>query len=43
MYKRQVDDYVVFSNKAASLLSFVEDYEQKNLLKNNPGFENAVR
>ena len=40
--KNFVDDYVVFSNKAASLLSFVEDYEQKNLLKNNPGSENAL-
>lgn len=41
-YYTYVDDYVVFSNKAASLLSFVEDYEQKNLLKNNSGFENAL-
>ena len=24
------------------MLSFVEDYEQKNLLKNNPGFKNAL-
>lgn len=30
-----------FSNKASSLLSFVEDYDQKNLLKDNPGFKNA--
>ena len=40
-YYTYVDDYVVFSNKAASLLSFVEDYEQKNLLKDNPGFKDA--
>ena len=40
-YYTYVDDYVVFSNKSASLLSFVEDYEQKNLLKDNPGFKNA--
>lgn len=40
-YYTYVDDYVVFSNKASSLLSFVEDYEQKNLLKDNPGFDNA--
>ena len=40
-YYTYVDDYVVFSNKAASLLSFVEDYEQKNLLKNNAGFKDA--
>lgn len=40
-YYTYVGDYVVFSNKAASLLSFVEDYEQKNLLKNNPGFKKA--
>lgn len=41
-YYTYVDDYVVFSNHASSLLSFVEDYEQKNLLKNNPGFKNAL-
>lgn len=41
-YYTYVDDYVVFSNKASSLLSFVEDYEQKNLLKNTPGFKNAL-
>ena len=29
-YYTYVDDYVVFSNKASSLLSFVEDYDQKN-------------
>ncbi|WP_291529344.1 toxin-antitoxin system YwqK family antitoxin [Bacteroides sp. UBA939] len=40
-YYTYVDDYVVFSNKASSLLSFVEDYEQKNLLGNSPGFKNA--
>ncbi|WP_455586674.1 toxin-antitoxin system YwqK family antitoxin [Bacteroides sp.] len=40
-YYTYIDDYVVFSNKASSLLSFVEDYEQKNLLKDNPGFKNA--
>ncbi len=36
-----VDDYVVFSNKSASLLSFIEDYEQKNLLKDSDGFKKA--
>lgn len=41
-YYTYVDDYVVFSNKAASLLSFVEDYEQKNTLENNAGFKNAL-
>lgn len=40
-YYTYVDDYVVFSNKASSLLSFVEDYEQKNFLKNNQGFKDA--
>lgn len=40
-YYTYVDDYVVFSNKASSLLSFVEDYEQRNLLKNNQGFKDA--
>ncbi|MDH6303585.1 hypothetical protein M2459_000481 [Parabacteroides sp. PF5-5] len=38
-YYTFIDDYVIFSNKAASLLSFIEDYEQKNLLKNDPGFK----
>lgn len=28
-YYTYVDDYVVFSNKAASLLSFVEDYDRR--------------
>lgn len=41
-YYTYVDDYVVFSNKAASLLSFIEDYEQKNTLEENPGFKNAL-
>lgn len=41
-YYTYVGDYVVFSNKAASLLSFIEDYEQKNLLKDNPGFKDAL-
>lgn len=40
-YYTYVDDYVVFSNKSASLLSFIEDYEQKNVLKNDDGFKNA--
>jgi len=40
-YYTYIDDYVVFSNRSASLLSFIEDYEQKNLLKNNPGFKKA--
>ena len=41
LFDKYVDDYVVFSNKAASLLSFVEDYEQKNLLEDTPGFKDA--
>ena len=40
-YYTFVDDYVVFSNKPASLLSFLEDYEQKNFLKNSTGFKQA--
>lgn len=40
-YYTYVDDYVVFSNKSSSLLSFIEDYKQKNLLKNDPGFKRA--
>ncbi len=41
-YYTYVDDYVVFSMSAASLLSFVEDIEQKNLLKNDPEFKKAM-
>lgn len=40
-YYTYIDDYVVFSNKAATLLSFIEDYDQKNFLKNDPGFKKA--
>ncbi|GEM_PF-147000 len=36
-----VDDYVLFSNKPSTLLSFIEDYEQKNLLKDNETFKKA--
>lgn len=41
-YYTFVDDYVVFSNRASSLLSFIEDYEQKSLLKNSPEFKKAL-
>ena len=34
-----VDDYVVFSTSSSTLLSFLEDYSQKNLLKNSPEFK----
>lgn len=40
-YYTYIDDYVVLSNKPSSLLSFVEDYDQKNVLKNLPGFKKA--
>jgi Uncharacterized protein conserved in bacteria len=41
-YYTFIDDYVVFSNKPASLLSFIEDYDQKNLLTENPEFKKAL-
>jgi len=41
-YFTYIGDYVVFSNQASSLLSFIEDYEQKNLLKNNPDFTRSL-
>lgn len=41
-YYTYMDDYVVFSNKPASLLSFIEDYEQKNLLSENPKFKKIL-
>lgn len=37
-----IDDYVVFSNQSASLLSFIEDYEQKNLLRDDAGFSRSL-
>jgi hypothetical protein len=37
-----IGDYVVFSNKSESLLSFIEDYEQDNLLKNDEAFAKAL-
>ncbi len=40
-YYTYVGDYVVFSNKVTSLLSFLEDYEQKNLMQGEEGFQKA--
>ncbi len=41
-YYTFIGDYMVLSNKPSSLLSFIEDYEQKNLLKDDPGFRKAI-
>lgn len=41
-YYTFIDDYVVFSNQVTSLLSFIEDYTQKNLLKDNTGFKKTL-
>jgi hypothetical protein len=38
-YYTYMEDYVVFSNKPASLLSLIEDYEQGRTLKNEAGFK----
>ncbi|MDR2935731.1 MAG: DUF3352 domain-containing protein [Rikenellaceae bacterium] len=40
-YYTYIGDYVVFSNRAASLLSFIEDYERQNLLSESEGFRTA--
>lgn len=40
-YYTYIDDYVVFSNKSSSILSLIEDYDQKYTLKNEPGFKKA--
>ena len=40
-YYTYVDDYVIFSTKPSTILSFIEDYEQKNLMINNEGFDKA--
>jgi len=37
-----IDDYVVFSNKSASILSFIEDYEQGYTLKKDEGFRRSL-
>lgn len=42
-YYTYIDDYVVFSNKPATILSLIEDYEQKNTLKNDPGFKQVLK
>lgn len=41
-YYMYMDDYVVFSNRPASLLSLIEDYERKATLKNDPGFKQVL-
>ena len=41
-YYTYIGDYVVLSNKPASLLSFVEDYEQKRTLSNDDSFKSAL-
>ncbi|MDL2322999.1 DUF3352 domain-containing protein [Bacteroidales bacterium OttesenSCG-928-A17] len=41
-YYTYVEDYVVFSNKPASLLSFIEDYTQKNTLEKNAEFKKVL-
>lgn len=41
-YYTYLGDYIVLSNKASSLLSFIEDYEQKNLLKDDAGFKKSL-
>lgn len=41
IYYTFVEDYFVFSNRSASLLSMVEDYRQKNLLAEDYGFRKA--
>ena len=38
-YYTYIDDYVVFSNKPSTILSFIEDYEQGFLLKDDPSFK----
>ncbi len=41
-YYTYIDDYLVLSNKPASLLSFVEDYVQKRILSKEKGFEQVL-
>ncbi len=39
-YYTYIGDYVVFSNRPSSILSFIEDYEKGNTLKNSKEFKN---
>ncbi|MDR2914275.1 MAG: DUF3352 domain-containing protein [Tannerella sp.] len=41
-YYTYIDDYMVLSNRPASLLSFVEDYVQKRTLGKDKGFEQVL-
>ncbi len=41
-YYTYVNDFVVFSNKPATLLSFIEDYEQERTLRNDTGFKQVL-
>lgn len=41
-YYTYVNDFVVFSNKPATLLSFIEDYEQERTLRNDDGFKQVL-
>ena len=41
-YYTYVEDYVVFSNKPASLLSFIEDYDKKNTLEKKSDFKKIL-
>ena len=38
-YYTYVGDYIILSNRPSTILSFIEDYEQKNLLIDNEGFK----
>jgi len=39
-YYTYINDYIILSNQPSTILSFIEDYEQKNLMINNDGFKN---
>jgi hypothetical protein len=41
-YYTIVDDYVVFSNNPATIVSLIEDYESGNTLSKDPEFENFL-
>ena len=41
-YYTFINDYVVFSNKPSTILSFIEDYEQGYLLKDDQGFKQVL-
>ena len=42
-YYTYIDDYVVFSNKPSTILSFIEDFDQGYVLNDDPDFKHVLK